>query len=472
MTREPFRCRGVWSGSVLVTKKPLAATQTVGGPKGEGLKRTLTRWDLVIYGLAILTPTAVYAVYGIVQQVSQGHAALSYIVAMFAMLFTAASYGKMATAFPVAGSTYSYAQQALHPVIGFLAGWAMMLDYVLVPLLSAIFVSLTAQRLVPGVPFFVWAFLFCSMVTIVNVRGMKVTKRANEIMLFLMCLSAVWFILAAVFHVGSPAELIRPAAVYNPETFSLRPLMLGAGIATLSYLGFDAVSTLAEETKNPRADVGFATVFVCIVQTLICFLIAYLATLVWPLHTPLPNVETAILDISRLTGGQSLFGFNTFVVLVAGVASSIASIAGASRLLYGMGRDRMLPPVIFAHLDARFATPVRSILLMGVISFAGSLLISFQQVVELVNFGAFAGFVLVNCSVIAHYYVRKRERSGIHLLTNLIFPLMGAIVCVYVWSSLSPDARSAGFVWLAAGVIYLLVLTRGFTRPVSKLELT
>lgn len=436
-----------------------------------GLKRTLSRKDLIVYGLAILTPTAVYAVYGVVRQASNGHAALSYLAAMIAMLFTAASYGKMATAFPTAGSTYSYARRALHPAVGFLAGWAMILDYVLVPLLSAIFVSLTAHRLVPAVPFAAWTFLFCVFITAVNILGMQVTKRANEIMLFLMCLSALWFVVAAIWQGGSPPGLLRASAIYDPSTFALRPLMLGAGIATLSYLGFDAVSTLAEEARDPRADIAFATVFVCVIQTLICFLVAYLATIVWSAGRPFADVETAILDISRFTGGESLFGFNTFVVLVAGVASSLASVAGASRMLYGMGRDRVLPPVLFAHLSARYATPVRSILLMGVLSFLGSVVISFQQVVELVNFGAFAGFVLVNCSVIAHFFIRKRERSGRQFFTNFLFPLFGASVCVYVWFSLSADAKTAGFTWLAAGLAYLAFLTKGFSRPVGEMEL-
>lgn len=436
-----------------------------------GLQRTLSRKDLIVYGLAILTPTAVYAVYGVVRQASNGHTALSYLAAMFAMLFTAASYGKMAVAYPVAGSTYSYARRALHPAVGFLAGWAMILDYVLVPLLSSIFVSLTAHRLAPGVPFAVWAFLFCAVITVVNILGMKVTKRANEIMLFLMCLSAVWFIGAAVLHGGSPPGLLRSSAVYNPETFAMRPLLLGAGIATLSYLGFDAVSTLAEEANTPEADIGFATVFVCVLQTVICFVVAYLATIVWPAAQPFADVETAILDISRLTGGETLFGFNTFVVLVAGLASSLASVAGASRMLYGMGRDRMLPPALFAHLSERYATPVRSIVLMGVLSFAGSLVISFQQVVELVNFGAFAGFVLVNCSVVAHYYIARRERSGRQFFTNLVFPVLGAAVCISVWLSLSPDAKTAGFAWLGVGLAYLAYLTKGFSRPVVDLEL-
>src|SRR5512138_2431901 len=115
------------------------------------LKRILSRRDLILYGLVILTPTAPYPVYGIVQQTSNGHAALAYIVAMVAMLFTAASYGKMSSAFPSAGSTYTYAQRALNPHVGFLAGWAMILDYFLIPLLSVIYAALTANRLIPQV---------------------------------------------------------------------------------------------------------------------------------------------------------------------------------------------------------------------------------------------------------------------------------------------------------------------------------
>lgn len=438
------------------------------------LKPCLSRKDLIVYGLAILTPTAAYPVFGVIQQASNGHAALSYLAAMAAMLFTAISYGRMATAFPTAGSTYSFSSQGLHPIAGFLAGWGMLLDYVLVPLLSTIFVSLTAARLVPQVPYTAWAFLFALSITVTNARGMEATKRMNEIMLMVMVAAAVWFGIAAIAHVAGisgVAGLFNARGILRPEAYSTSAVMFGASIATLSYLGFDAVSTLAEDARDPKRDIGFATVLVCILQTLICVAIAYLAVLVWPAEKPFADVETAILDISRLAGGTALFGFTSVVLLVAGVASSLASQAGASRLLYGMGRDGVLPRTIFAHLDPVHSTPVRSIWLMGVLSFVGALFIGFQQIVELVNFGAFAGFVLVNLSVAGHYYVRKRERSGMQIVTNLICPLLGATVCAAIWFSLSRDAKITGFVWLAIGTCYLAWLTRGFSRPVKMMEL-
>src|SRR5438309_7223870 len=214
-------------------------------------KRVLSRRDLILYGLVILTPTAPYPLYGIVQQVSHGHAALSYIVAMVGMLFTGNSYAKMSAAYPSAGSTYTYAQRALNEHVGFLAGWAMMLDYFLIPLLSVIYAALTAARLLPQVPYLVWAALFTVAITLINIRGIRVTTRASSVMMIVMSVCAVLFVGLAARWAANAAGfggLFSSAALYQPETFGVRPLMLGAAIATLSYIGFDAVAPLAEDT--------------------------------------------------------------------------------------------------------------------------------------------------------------------------------------------------------------------------------
>ena len=429
------------------------------------LKRVLSRRDLILYGLVILTPTAPYPVYGIVQQTSNGHAALSYLVAMLAMLFTAASYGKMSGAFPSAGSTYTYAQQALNAHVGFLAGWAMILDYFLIPLLSVVYAALTANRLLPQVPYWAWAVLFTLLITLINVRGIRVTAQAGNVMMALMTACAALFVVVAtrfvVIHHGA-GRLFAPEVLYNPHTFGMRPLMLGAAIASLSYIGFDAISTLAEDTIHPQRDISIATVLVCLIQTVFCVVTVYLAALVWPDFHSYPESETVILDIGRVAGGAWMMGFITFILLVAGLASALTGQAGASRLLLGMGRDGVISRRIFAHVDPRFSTPDRGIYLMGAVSLVGSLLMRFQLVVELLNFGAFVGFILVNLSVIRHFYLRLGRRTGIEFFTSLIFPLAGAAVCSYVWWNLSLKARLAGFGWLALGVIYLAVITRGF----------
>jgi len=437
-------------------------------------KRVLSLRDLILYGLVILTPTAPYPVYGIVQQVSHGHAALAYLVAMVAMLFTAASYGKMAGAFPAAGSTYTYAQRSLNDHVGFLAGWAMILDYFLIPLLSVVYAALTAGRLLPGVPYLVWAVLFTVSITLINIRGIKMTARASRVMMLIMTFSAVLFVALAAFRVVQGhgwGGLWVGAAIFNRGTFVLRPLMLGAGIAALSYIGFDAVSTLAEDTQDPERNIAIATVAVCIIQTVFCFATVYLAALVWPDYSSFPESETAILDISRLLGGAWMFGFITFVLLVAGLASALTGQAGASRLLFGMGRDGVISRSIFAHVSPRYSTPTRSIYVMAVFTLVGSLLMRFELAVQLLNFGAFVGFILVNLSVIRHYYFRRQLRAGLGFFTNLVFPLLGTITCVYLWINLSAKAKAVGFIWLGLGVIYLAVLTRGFRNAPRSLKI-
>lgn len=438
------------------------------------LRRILSRTDLIVYGMTIITPTAAYPVFGILQEMSNGHAALSFLVAVVAMLLTALSYGRMAAAYPSAGSTYTYARHALHEYIGFLAGWSMILDYVLVPLLSAVYVSLTAARLAPAVPHTAWVFLFAAGITAINLYGIRVTARVSRVMMLVMTASAALFIAMAARAVTlkqGVAALIQPAAVLNPATFTVPSLVSAAAVATLSYLGFDAVSTLAEDTRDPEKDIGFATILVCVLQTVFCFFVSYLATLAWPAARPFPNAETAILDISQSTGGTAMLGITTFVLLAGAIASSVTSQAGASRLLYGMGRDGILPRRIFGYLDPKRATPTRSIWLMGLVSFVGASLISFQTVVELVNFGAFVGFILVNLSVIRHYYVRLRQRAGRGLWQNLVFPAGGALVCACVWINLGTRAKVLGFTWLGLGVIYVAVLTRGFRGRLRGLDI-
>jgi amino acid transporter len=292
-------------------------------------------------------------------------------------------------------------------------------------------------------------------------------------MMALMTVCAALFVVLAarwvVVHHGA-AGLIAPRVFYDPHTFSLRPLMLGAAIASISYIGFDAISTLAEDTIHPERDISIATVLVCLIQTMFCVATVYLAALVWPDFNSYPESETVILDIGRRAGGPWMMGFLTFILLVAGLASALTGQAGASRLLLGMGRDGVISRRIFAHVDPRSSTPVRSVYLMGAVSLAGALLMHFQLAVELLNFGAFVGFILVNLSVIRYFYLCLRRRSGMALLTNLVFPLTGAVVCFYVWLNLSTKAQVAGFGWLALGAIYLAIITHGFRIPPRSLS--
>jgi amino acid transporter len=349
----------------------------------------------------------------------------------------------------------------------------MILDYLLIPLVSIIYAALTAQRLLPQIPYEAWAIGFTIALTAVNIPGIRVTARAGSVLMAIMTACAVIFVILAARYIvalhGFDA-LFNATAVFNRKTFSLHPLMLGAGVAALSYIGFDAISTLAEDTVEPEKDIAFATVLVCILQTVICFITVYLAAIVWPDYKSFPEAETVILDIGRRIGGEWMFGSLTFVLLVAGLASALTGQAGASRLLYGMGRDGVISKRIFAHIDRRFSTPTRGIYVMSLLSLIGVLFLRFEIAVELLNFGAFAGFILVNLSVIRQFYFRMHRRSGWEMFTNLVFPTLGSLVCAYLWMSLSTKAKIAGFIWLAVGAAYLAVITRGFRVAPKSLD--
>ncbi len=434
------------------------------------IRRVLRRRDLILFGLVIVGPTAVYPVYGIIQTVSHGQAAFSYLVAMVAMLFTATSYGRMSNVYPSAGSTYTYVQQSFNPYIGFLAGWAMMLDYFLLPLIGIIYPALTAARLLPSVPYFVWVILFTAGITVINVVGIRTLSRANTVMMVAMTGCMVLFIALAIRYVAmhhGAGALVSLTGIYQPHHFSVAPIMLGASIAALSYIGFDAISTLAEDSINPEKDIGFSTVVVCIVQTAICVATVYFAALAWNNYHSFVHIDTAILDIGRRIGGQIMFLILTVILLVAGISCALTGQAGSSRLLFAMGRDGVIPHALFGRLHPRFGTPTRAIYTLSALLLVAALRTSFQIAVEMLNFGAFVGFILVNLSVIQHFWIKRKERSRRHLVRNLLFPLAGALVCIYVWMNLSKDAKIAGFVWLAIGILYLAYHTRGFRHAPS-----
>ncbi len=439
-----------------------------------GFKRVLSLWDLVLFGLAFVGPTAPYSMFGIGTVKSLGHLPLVYGIALVAMSLTAISYGRMAVAFPEAGSTYTYASKALHPHAGYFAGWGMILDYILIPLLSVIFVGLTANKLVPQVPYTVWVILAAATITTINLRGIKVTARANTFLNGIMVGSLVWFVimaLRALLAGMGEGTLLSSRPFYNPAEFSFGAIMGATSLAALSFLGFDGISTLSEDAKNPQRDIWRATLLVCFIAGALFILQSYLGQMVWPDFRTFSPVETAFMDVGRRIGGDLLFYCISFVLLVGGIASAITGQASASRLLYGMGRDGLLPHRIFGYIHPRLGTPVYSVLLMGAIHLAGALALRYSEAAELVNFGALLGFMAVNLCVWRLYFCTLGQRQAKQIVPNLVLPFLAFGVCLAIWSSLSRLALLLGALWMSIGLVYLLFLTRGFTRRLADLRL-
>ena len=233
-------------------------------------------------------------------------------------------------------------------------------------------------------------------------------------------------------------------------------------LAALTYGGFDGVTTLAEEVENPRRNVLLATVLVCLFTGVFGGLQIYLAQRVWPDYASFPNVETAFMDVSRLVGGDLLFKAMAGILILANLGCGMSAQAGVSRLLFGMGRDNVLPRSMFAYLDPKRSTPLYNILLVGVLAGAGALFLNYEQAADLINFGAFLAFMGVNLATMKSYYFSKTTIAKRHFVSDALVPFAGFLFCFAIWMSLPKSAKVVGGLWLAGGIAYDAIKTRGF----------
>lgn len=424
-------------------------------PSTTGLKRTLKMWDLVIFGFGFMAPVAAMSLFGIITLASQGHSVISYVIGFVAMLFTAYSFGKMVEAFPVAGSTYTYAQRALHPKLGFIAGWGMILDYLLIPMLTYLISANFANALVPTISIWVWILIFALPITIVNIIGIEFAAKVNSILVLLMVMAVITFVISASHYiVNGDLSLIHYDALYNPDTFSSSAVISGAAIVIVAYLGFDAITTLAEETNIGGKKIGSAIMITCIIQTIFYVSVTYLAGILLGNYLSIKNPDTAFFNVLDIIGGLFLQTFITLMIIVSGVASGLASQSASSRLLLGMGRDNVIPIKFFGYIHPKYKTPVNNILLVSILGIIGAVLMNMKLVSDLVSFGGLLGFTFVNISVINHYYIKNKQRN---IFKFLIVPLIGISVCLYILWGLSITGKVVGFTWMGIGFIYLMV---------------
>src|SRR5579862_5442421 len=440
-------------------------TTTSSAPR---LRRTLTLWDLILYGVIVIQPVAPMSVFGVLSDRGQGHVVTAILIAMVAMLFTAISYGRMARAYPSAGSAFTYVAQEVNPAMGFVTGWSMVMDYMLNPLICTVWCAGQAHQFAPGVPAWIWKIFFVIVFTALNIRGIKTSARINTGMAIAMGMVLVVIIVAAArYIVGAPhdaAYYTRP--FYDPHTFSLGGLFGCTSIAVLTYIGFDGISTLSEEADNPRRNILLATVLVCLLTGALASMEVYAAQLVWPAST-FPDVDTAYVAVAGRAGGPWMLGVINLTLLVATVGSGMGSQLGAARLLYGMGRGNAIPKSFFGAIDPKRRIPRNNVLLVGALALLGGLTISFERGAELLNFGALLAFMGVNASSFAHYFVRQREKKW----SNFLVPVLGFLVCLVLWLSLSVPAKIAGALWMGAGIAYGAWRTRGFRSELVNFDI-
>jgi len=443
------------------------------------LHRTLGLWNLIIIGMVIIQPTAPMGIYGVINNKAHGHVVTTILIAMIAMLFTAISYGRMARVYPSAGSAYTYVGQELHSFLGYVVGWGMVMDYLLNPLICTAFCAKASMNILPGIPYYVWILIFAGLFTWANLRGIKTSAQLNEALCAGMVLVVLIFlasVIRTVWHMQhDPGFFTHP--FYEPGKFELTNIFAGTSVAVLTYIGFDAVSTFSEEVENPRRNILLATVLVCLITGLLSGLEVYAAQLIWG-SKPFPSdqVESAFAVLSRQAGGAILFQIVNFTLLVANIGSGMGAQLAAGRLLYGMGRGNALPRRFFGAIDPRHRVPRNNILAVGAFALIGAGILEFfasrlgggayEIGAQALNFGAFIAFMGVNAAAFANHLRRGRAAD----LSGLIVPILGFTICGFIWLHLSHPALLLGSLWMALGLTYGAIRTRGFKAELVTFE--
>jgi putrescine importer len=435
------------------------------------LRRVLGLWDLIIIGIVIIQPIAPMGIYGVISNDARGHVVTTILIAMVAMLFTAISYGKMARAYPSAGSAYTYVGQELSPALGYVTGWAIVMDYILNPLICTIICSQLTQNILPFLPYWTLALFYAGAFTLLNLRGIETSARINDVMAAGMSIVVVIFFAFVVhflwgFHEYGQGFFTHP--FYNPATFSMGRVLHGTSVAVLTYIGFDAISTFSEEVENPRRNIMLATVLVCLITGVLASLEVYAAQLVWR-DQPFPadKITSAFPLVAQTAGGYFLFHLINFTILIANIGSGMGSQLGAARLLYGMGRSNGIPKKFFGAIDPKSRIPRNNVIFVGGVALAGAFVITYDQGADLLNFGALLAFMGVNIAALVRYYVRAKEKK----ILDLISPLLGFVICLFIWSQLSRPALRLGAVWMVIGIAYGAVRTKGFQAKLVNFDI-
>jgi len=437
------------------------------------LRRTLSFTDLLVYGLIFMVPIAPFGIFGSVFQGSGGMVALAYAIGMLAMMFTAASYSQMSRAFPMAGSVYTYAGRGIHQSVGFLAGWLILLDYILVPGLLYLIASIAMNSLVSGIPVGIWLVAFVILNTVVNYLGIEMTAKVNRVMLVAeLIVLAIFIVIGIVALAQVKGRGFDFSPLYNKTTFSWGLVFGSVSIAVLSFLGFDGISTLAEENRDAAKAIGRSMVAALLLAGTLFIVQTWVASLLVTDPAKLisqgdPN-GTSFYDAARVAGGPWLASLTALATAIAwGFANSLVAQAATSRLLFAMARDRQLPSFL-AKVSSKHRVPVNATLLVAGISLVLGLYMASRSdgitlLSSLVNFGALTAFLVLHVSVIVHYFVRRGSRDW---WRHLISPALGFLILAFVVVNAKVAAKTLGFVWLAIGVVILLGLILTGRKPV------
>ncbi|GID03248.1 APC family permease [Pseudomonas sp. 008] len=432
------------------------------------MARVLGLPSLVLFGLAYMVPLTVFTTYGLVTQTTAGHLPTAYVITLIVMLFTAFSYGQMAASLPYAGSAYAYASAAFGGKIGFMVGWALLLDYLFVPMICYLVIGIYMGQYFPDVPMSVWICGSILFALVLNVLGIKVLAKVNFALIGAQFLFIAVFIAVSIVSLSNSPAVSFSAPFYSAD-MNYQGLLSGAATLCLSFLGFDAVSTLSEETRNPARNLPRAIMLCTLFSGSLFILIAYIGHLVFPDWQTFEKVDSASFQVIQHVGGQLLTAFFTAIYVAGSFACAITAQASVARILFAMGRNGVLPKRIFGLTSKRFGTPVSTTVLVSLLSLI-ALVISLDLASTMISFGALTAFSFVNLAVTKHFLWDKGLRGRKALLRYGVVPLVGLVLTLWLWANLSHATFEVGLVWLGGGLFYLFCLTKGFRKPTPQLH--
>ncbi|WP_027712214.1 APC family permease [Dickeya chrysanthemi] len=434
------------------------------------LRKTLTLVPVVMMGLAYMQPMTLFDTFGIVSGLTDGHVATAYAFALIAILFTALSYGKLVRRFPSAGSAYTYAQKAISPTVGFMVGWSSLLDYLFMPMINILLAKIYFETLIPGIPSWIFVVLLVGFMTLSNLRGIKTVANFNSLIVVLQVGVMVVITSMVIYGVshGEGAGTLASSRPFWSDNAQVVPMITGATILCFSFLGFDGISSLSEETKDAGRVIPKAIFLTALLGGVIFVVVSYFLQLYFPDISRFQHPDASQPEIMLYVAGKAFqFGILIFSCVTV-LASGMAAHAGVSRLMYVMGRDGVFPERFFGYVHPGWRTPALNVLLVGVIALSA---VSFDLVTAtaLINFGALVAFTFVNLSVISQFYIRERRNKTLKDTVNyLILPVMGALTVGALWLNLEKTSMTLGLVWAAIGLLYLAIVTRRFSQPVPQ----
>lgn len=431
------------------------------------LRRGMGLWDVVLYGVLFMVIIAPHSIWGLVQQDALGMSTLVYIVGFIAIFFTALSYVRMSNKFPIAGSVYSYVQRGINPHVGFISGWLILLDYCITPALLYVMVANWGTMLVPNSPWYLWVIVFVVFNTFVNIRGISMTRGIDFIIFAVEILAVIAFIALGCNFImgGGGAGEFNADPLWQPGKVDAHFLAAGISIAALNFLGFDGISTLAEETNEPQKNIGRG-ILIALGLIIVCFVAqTYIASLVqpdWQSWSP-EHAENAWFYGCEMIGGELFRNIMLIINIVAiGIANIMNAQLAASRLLYSMGRDKVIPS-IFGKVHPKYQTPWVGALFIGAVALVLSLVLTMADLATLVNFGALASFIMLNFAVFWHFFIKEKKRYSFgNIVKYLICPWLGILILGYVFTGFDVMTYALGVTWFVIGFIICAVKSKGF----------